>query len=451
MAEVVPKVEGVHLPLDAVALQGPLPFEMPEEASDVTPLFFTSLLQKQGFLKMTDSVVSIESKIIGEDKGFTSVCVFAELTYSDGAGTNDPGRDLPKKLLVKISGGNMETKGLAKHILHKIIFPNEIRFFVENKSTNCLARWPRNFYACSRGTKHMMVMEHVDGICGDGMKTATKKQAVTIMIYLARLHGHFWGKRNEPDSPTTVQNFFAGSDWKSYPIILKKVFPKAFALMEQAFPESYHAIGEDFFKLLKSRWKSIASHFRSEPMTLCHGDIKLDNLIFQEGTEDDIVAVDWGVCGWGNPMGDVAYFFGRSVDTDDRRIWHDQLMNIYIDELHRVNPALKTQYTQQDCHRDLTIFALVPLLTTLGTLKGMEEKWKKREGCFASKNLSKNDKKKHYWMDRSFRRTTYLMSDLEVKERLLSEKKNPILPPIPFFCCWMNKKKKHSKRENTFE
>jgi len=127
---------------------------------------------------------------------------------------------------------------------------------------------------------------------------------------------------------------------------MKAQYPKAFKILKSAFPESHMGIGDDFIKMILQRLKSIAREFRSEPMTLCHGDIKLDNLMFTDDAENgkDVIALDWGICGWGNPMADICYFLGRSIECTERKRWHEDLMNLYIEELHRVNPDLIEKY-----------------------------------------------------------------------------------------------------------
>ena len=74
-----------------------------------------------------------------------------------------------------------------------------------------------NYFSYSRKHDHLMMMEDVGdkGICGDGAGGgASKDQVRGVMMWLGRLHGRFWGCRTDPDSPTSVQNIFAGSDLK---------------------------------------------------------------------------------------------------------------------------------------------------------------------------------------------------------------------------------------------
>ena len=71
-----------------------------------------------------------------------------------------------------------------------------------------------------------------------------------------------------------------------YPIFMKKLFPTSFELMRLGFCESYYALGDEFRETILTRFKSIAKLFRSGPYTLCHGDMKMDNLIFKKPHKD---------------------------------------------------------------------------------------------------------------------------------------------------------------------
>ena len=73
------------------------------------------------------------------------------------------------------------------------------------------------------------------------------------MVWLARLHGRFWGRREDTDSPSSVQNIFAGSDLKAYPLLLKKVMPTGIKVFKKAFPHIMERIGEPTFNVVQKR------------------------------------------------------------------------------------------------------------------------------------------------------------------------------------------------------
>ena len=69
---------------------------------------------------------------------------------------------------------------------------------------------------------------------------------------------------------------------------------------------------------------------RTPPLGLVHGDYRLDNLLFDDGT---CKVVDWQTLSWGPPMLDAGYFIGNSLRLEDRRAHEQELVRLYYDEL----------------------------------------------------------------------------------------------------------------------
>jgi len=167
------------LPLDHLSLQPPsaYPFPLPVSLANISASFLTSVFQHQQFLRMDNSITSIETRTIGEE-GFTSDVMLITLTYQ----TPTPG--LPERIVAKYSGGDVTAvKGAAKYILHNVIFPNEIKFFSSAKLVGCPARFPRSYFASSFKQNHFMLMEDLSfARCGDGQQEggATFEESVQV-------------------------------------------------------------------------------------------------------------------------------------------------------------------------------------------------------------------------------------------------------------------------------
>jgi hypothetical protein len=109
-------------------MKGAIPFTIPTSTDNVDKDFFTSMLRAQGLLSSSNEVTSMEGKIIGADKGFTSNVMLCNLSYKSKP---EPGT-APNKLVVKIMGGGLNLKKkVEKWLVHNLIFPNEVRFFAE--------------------------------------------------------------------------------------------------------------------------------------------------------------------------------------------------------------------------------------------------------------------------------------------------------------------------------
>ncbi len=66
------------------------------------------------------------------------------------------------------------------------------------------------------------------------------------------------------------------------------------------------------------------------PITLVHGDFRLDNLFF---SGSDVTAIDWQICAKAGFAYDLAYFLTQSLTVDDRRAHETAIIDSYFDEL----------------------------------------------------------------------------------------------------------------------
>jgi thiamine kinase-like enzyme len=66
------------------------------------------------------------------------------------------------------------------------------------------------------------------------------------------------------------------------------------------------------------------------PATLCHGDYRADNIMFDG---NDPAVIDFQLIGVGSGMYDVGYFISQSIATDVRRGHDKELVNVYLERL----------------------------------------------------------------------------------------------------------------------
>jgi aminoglycoside/choline kinase family phosphotransferase len=98
---------------------------------------------------------------------------------------------------------------------------------------------------------------------------------------------------------------------------------------------------------------------RSGPMTVVHGDYRLDNLLF-EG--DRVTVVDWQTATWGPPMVDTSYFLACAIaDPDVRAGNEERLIGLYHRELGRPD------YSWDQCWRDYRRMAFGTLVMAIAS------------------------------------------------------------------------------------
>lgn len=95
------------------------------------------------------------------------------------------------------------------------------------------------------------------------------------------------------------------------------------------------------------------------PFSLVHGDYRLDNLLFVDGT---VAAVDWQTVSVGSPARDVAYFLGTGLLPEVRRAHEAELLRTYLGSLERRGV---TGYATDDLRTDLAAGAWLGAYTTV--------------------------------------------------------------------------------------
>jgi hypothetical protein len=104
---------------------------------------------------------------------------------------------------------------------------------------------------------------------------------------------------------------------------------------------------------------------RAEPFAVCHGDYRLDNLMFPpEGA--GVVAIDWQTLDIAPPARDLAYFLATSLEAGVRRPAQDELISLYHAGLVQRGVS---KYDLTRCFDDYRLGLLQgPMITMIGYL-----------------------------------------------------------------------------------
>ncbi len=156
----------------------------------------------------------------------------------------------------------------------------------------------------------------VDQITGVGYE-----DAVTALQELADIHAPHWGADLSSESETFLP--FNGE-------LLPQILPDHFAGdWAKARPKVLDELPADFISLCDN-WSVNASQIL-EGMhgtdTLCHGDYRSDNLLFD--ADGKVLALDYQLASVGHGMTDVAYFISQSVDDEVAATCGEELIAAY--------------------------------------------------------------------------------------------------------------------------
>jgi aminoglycoside/choline kinase family phosphotransferase len=165
---------------------------------------------------------------------------------------------------------------------------------------------------------------------GDHVAGATLDQARRAIDTIARHHAHWFEHPllrtldwmpglDDPQILTIPQTFAIG-----WPMFLERY--------GSAFPARTLRWCEQFIEQIPE-W--IAGHY-DDPITMTHGDFRLDNLFFaNDATDHDSVAIiDWQLAMRAPGQTDLVYFCANNLSIDMRRQHEDELIARYVTGLH---------------------------------------------------------------------------------------------------------------------
>ena len=133
-------------------------------------------------------------------------------------------------------------------------------------------------------------------------------------------------------------------------------------LLRQGFARVTDWIGEHAYELAQRL-------HRGAPQTLIHGDLRLDNVFFDEEKPDDpVILIDWQLAGCGAGAYDVAYLLGGSLDAASGRDVEEDLLRTYHETL--IEYGVK-DYAYGEFRRDYER-ALLTVLQTIASTDTMD-------------------------------------------------------------------------------
>ena len=289
---------------------------VPETPDDITAEWIAQALRAGGAVD-PPPIVGLRRQVIGNEKGFLSQTLRIELDYASPAAAGTP-----TSMVAKIEperGAFRDAERGSK------AFDREIRFYRE-VAGRVPMRVPRIYYAEVSDDGKVLLMED---LCSyeavDQLHGLRHAQVIATAQQAAKLHATFW---NDPS--------LAGFEWLP---LHDHFFEDGFAEHWPAFAASYElrigreavALGERVARNL--RW--LEQRIADRPVTLVHGDLRADNLLFGcDPAHDEVVVLDWQLTTRSLGAIDLARLLGGSEPAAERRghqlevfaAWHEGLL-----------------------------------------------------------------------------------------------------------------------------
>ncbi len=288
---------------------------VPASREDLTPEWLSSAL---GGSDGSVHVSQVEIEPIGVGVGIMSLLFRLTPTYEKGGGPTSLVAKIapPYEVIRMIAAGYhfYETEvGMYQHLSPELRLRPPALFFAAHDADS------DDFVILMEDLGHLRTTDQLDGCRLD--------DARAIVRQLALHHAHWW------EDERLLQSFVPKFTRAPYPQYNGIAAEQAWPVTEERFghlmPERIRAIA--------CRWPEVGPPLlvdvENYPLTLCHGDVRLDNIFFHDDSDSTISVVDWQIASAAHGAGDLAYFMSQSLTVEDRRSSEDALTRLYYDTL----------------------------------------------------------------------------------------------------------------------
>jgi hypothetical protein len=354
---------------DTVLLGGTMECDFPASADAVTPAWLTDVLQCKNILASGQSVTDIKVCPVGAGFGQTGDSVRLQLAYSD----RDAAQNAPASLFAKFATSDATRRAASKVIG---LYQREINFYrVLVKSVR--VRAPTCYFAdiSSDGEYFALLLEDFpDHRAGDetvGLAVAEAELAIDLMT---ELHGPYWGQMAKVDvAPLQMPP--------------RAKFAAAWDEMVNRFgdhvPPRVRAVKDAYLDAIDP----LQGWLFSQPSTLGHGDLRLDNLLFGSGDRDPIVAVDWQAVRPSKGIRDFSYLVSHSMAVDARRAHEHELLRRYTEQIGRFGVSYSMTDAAEDYRRAM-LFDFCTVIYIVGININTHERAVRRKNALMTRSIT---------------------------------------------------------------
>lgn len=289
----------------------------PLQPDQLSTEWLTGVLRGSAGLGPTNSVASYDVSFIGDGVGLLGMVVRVALTYSS---TDSPG---PATVVIKFAHPVAENRAIA---MNTNMYEREVTFF-NVVAPDVQVPKPRCWFAeVDRDTGgNCVVLEDMVGYrSGDQVAGATVDEVKMIIDAIVPLHAKFWGKA-EGKFPGMMQIN------TSY---IEPFMPGVEGTWQNCIAQFGHCMTPDVIEAMPRYVAGLRDIMRrngDRTMTLIHGDVRVDNVMFGDGKPslEPVVMLDWQAIMVSNPMQDLAWLLNSGFDIELRRKHEEEFLDHY--------------------------------------------------------------------------------------------------------------------------
>lgn len=308
-----------------------MPIAVPREFEDITPAGLTTLLREAGALR-AGTVTALSIEPIGVGVGFLGQVARLRPAYH-GADGGAPASLIGK--LPTLDPGGREICRLFN------FYEREARFYRE-LTRRVPVRVPRCYATLTdaEADNHLILMEDFASLSmGDDATGCSVAEAERAIRSIAGLHAAWWASAD-----------LERLDWM--PLCNAPVHQSAQPAYQQCAPYFLQMFGDSLSSRMRAITETLGPRvvdmlnlFTRPPMTIAHGDFRLDNLFFEAA---GVAMIDWQISFRGRGAFDVAYFLSGCLEPEVRRVEEMRLLRLW----HELATGGRADYTFDDALLD---------------------------------------------------------------------------------------------------
>lgn len=280
---------------------------------ELTPSFFTEVLGAP--------VATVEATRVGT--GQVGASFRCRLGYTGSTPVGAPATVVAK--LPALEEQSRATGVALRNYEREVRFYNDLRSTVDVQAPRCFhADWDE-----TSGGFVLVLEDLAPAVQGDQIAGCSVGEARLALTELAALHAPRWGDASLADLEWLSRR--APGDAEQLQGMYQLLFPGFVARYGSRLAADELALAERLGGVLVP-W----IERRTDPLTVTHGDYRLDNMMF--GTAEGgypLAVVDWQTPGEGPGAADLSYFLGAGLSIPNRRAHERELVGTYHAELVR--------------------------------------------------------------------------------------------------------------------
>lgn len=322
---------------------------IPSDYEDITLEWLNEAIKLGATYEIGNTnLVSFKLEKIGQDFGFVNRLARLKLKYDNEV------HNLPNTLILKLPPSDINLKMVHEKLNNA---KKEFKFY-QLVSSNGILGVPAMYYGAVDyfSGRSVLLLEDISYYRqGDSVSGCSYDEACIALTQLAKFQSKWW-----------MKNELKYIDWMPVKINEIQAYEELYQDAWRSFvdmsagniPVYLHKIGEK----LGENISSIKTTLSRDPLTIVHGDYRLDNCFF--GFENNlgspvIKVIDWENCVKGRGTYDVATFISEAFPIKQRQAIDEILLKVYHSCL--LDNGID-DYTFEECLKDYRLSMLEILI-----------------------------------------------------------------------------------------